>query len=70
MAAPIAIPIAMVVCGPVLLGHFFYGCIYPARRLHKFGVVMLAIFVGIPASPLIWIGSIFYFIPLGICKLY
>lgn len=70
IAAPVAIPIAMVVCGPILAGHFFWNCIYPSRCLQKFLIILLSIILGIPASPLIWVGSIFYFIPLGINKLY
>lgn len=70
IGAPVMIPVAMILCGPILLGNIFWNCLYPSNFCKKFWLVILSIIIGLMADPLVWIGSIFYFIPLGINKLY
>lgn len=67
---PVILPIAMIACGPALLGNIFWNCIYPDTLCKKFGIIVLSIVLGSLANPLVWVGCIFYFIPKGVQKLY
>lgn len=67
---PIILPIAMLACGPVFVGNFLWNYYYPNGCCQKFWTGLLAIIIGIITNPIFWIGCIFYFIPIGIKKLY
>jgi hypothetical protein len=67
---PVILPVAMIACGPVLIGNVFWNCLYPDGFCKKFWVVILSIILGILANPIVWIGCMVYFIPKGIQKLY
>lgn len=66
---PVALPIGMIISGPLLLGNLFWNCIYPNGFVRKAGVVLMSTILGLASDPIVWIGSIIYFVPLGISKL-
>jgi hypothetical protein len=70
IGVPVILPVAMAICGPVLIGNLFWNCIYPDNFCKKFGIIIISIILGLIANPIVWIGSMVYFIPKGIQKLY
>jgi hypothetical protein len=70
IAVPVLLPIAMVVCGPILIGNLMWNSIYPEKCWKKSGIVLVATVVGLIADPIVWVCSIVYFIPIGIKKLW
>ena len=69
LGIPVALPVGMIISGPLLLGNLFWNCIYPDSFIKKSGVVIMSTVLGLVSDPIVWIGSIIYFIPLGISKL-
>lgn len=66
IGVPIAIPIAMVVIGPVMAIKFLEDCCYPFSCCAKFSLILLGVAIGLIGDPVIWVGCLVYFIPVGI----
>jgi hypothetical protein len=70
IAVPVVLPIAMIVCGPILIGNLMWNNIYPEQCWKKSGIVIIATVFGLIADPIVWVCSIVYFLPKGIQKLW
>lgn len=68
VAIPVLLPVAMVACGPALVGNLLWNCIYPDTCAKKMGVVVLSLLVGVAANPVVWVGAMVYLLPKGIKK--
>lgn len=61
---PFVIPGVLAFCGPVLVYKYLIKlCGYPYRCHQKTGILIISLPLGLIMDPLIWIGSLFYFIP-------
>ena len=70
IGVPLVLPIAMVAGGPVVVANLIWNKYYPDGFCFKTVIILASIPLGIIFNPLLWLFSIFYFIPTSIRKIY
>lgn len=65
-ALPIALPLAMLIAGPAIIGNFLWRECYPYSCLARFLLIIMSTILGIILNPFVWIGIVAYYLPKGV----